>query len=424
MDMPKLTERFISGFKPEGGAKDRLAFDTETRGLGVRATVSGTRTFICQWTDRATGRKVREPLGAWGSITLDQARTAAKAILGKVAQGVNPSEARAAAKAAEVRRRAAEATAAADAKFTFETLISEWAGRHLVSKRPRYAAEAQRALRWAFAKHLHLPASEIDHALILGAVDDLVTAGKSPIAGRTVAYGRAAYGWAIKRRKLSANPFAGLPEVAGSAPTRERVLTDAELAAIWRAAAATKGPFAPLVQLLMLTLGRRDEVAGLRWTEISPDLAIWTLPAARSKNAKAHIIHLSPLAQAILRSIPRIEGQDFVFSVTGTTAVSGFSKAKSAIDTASKVTSWRFHDFRRTGVTWLAGAGFPPHVADRLLNHVGGSITGVARVYQRNEFLSERKAALDAWSTHVERCADGVDFVENIVSLRAAGGAP
>ena len=419
--VPRLTERFISGFKPEGGAKDRLAFDTETRGLGVRATVSGTRTFICQWTDRSTGRKIREPLGAWGSITLEQARKSAQIILGRVAHGENPSGVRAAAKEAEAKRRAAQTTAAADAKFTLDALISDWAGRHLASKRPRYATEAQRALRRAFARQLLLPASEIDHAVILRAVDDLVAAGKSPIASRTVAYGRAAYGWAIKRRKLSINPFAGLPPVAGGAPTRDRVLTNEEVGAIWRAASAMSAPFGPVIKLLILTLGRREEVAGLRWSELSSDLTTWTLPAARSKNAKAHIFHLSPQAQTVLRSVPRSDGQDLVFSITGSTPVSGFSKAKSVIDAASRVTNWRFHDFRRAGVTWLAGAGFPPHVADRLLNHVGGSISGVARVYQRNEFLPERKAALEAWSTHVERYADGGRLGENVaIPLSAA----
>ena len=62
-------------------------------------------------------------------------------------------------------------------------------------------------------------------------------------------------------------------------------------------------------------------------------------------------------------------------------------------------------DCRRTALTWMAGAGFLPHVADRLLNHVEGAIRGVAAVYQRGEFLPERKAALEAWAGHVLACA-------------------
>jgi integrase len=118
-----------------------------------------------------------------------------------------------------------------------------------------------------------------------------------------------------------------------------------------------------------------------------------------------------------------------VFSTTGTTAPSGFSRAKLALDTAmakeaaertaGSIPDWRFHDFRRTAVTWLAGAGFPPHVADRLLNHVTGSIQGVAAIYQRGEFLAERKAALEAWAAHVKRCGDGNVPVENRIKFPA-----
>jgi integrase len=145
---------------------------------------------------------------------------------------------------------------------------------------------------------------------------------------------------------------------------------------------------------------------------LSPDLTTWALPGARAKNGKAHLVHLAEPARAILVSMPRIAGQDLVFSVTGKTPPSGFSKAKLALhaamakDAGEATPDWRFHDFRRTAVTWLAGAGFAPHVADRLLNHVTGSIQGVAAIYQRGEFLSERKAALEAWAAHVLRCGE------------------
>ena len=85
--------------------------------------------------------------------------------------------------------------------------------------------------------------------------------------------------------------------------------------------------------------------------------------------------------------------------------MSGFAKAKARLDRLSGVGGWRLHDIRRTAVTWMAGAGFPPHVADRLLNHVEGTIRGVAAVYQRGEFLPERKAVLEAWAAHVLACA-------------------
>jgi len=304
-------------------------------------------------------------------------------------------------------------------------LISAWAKLYLAGKRVRYAAEAERALRVAFAGQLARPASALTHATVTAVLDKLASDGKAPIAGRTMAYGRACYGWAVKRRRLALNPFAGLPTIQGANPSRDRVLTDAEVGAVWRAAGTMGLPFGPLVRLLLLTAQRRDEVAALRWSELSADRSTWTLPASRAKNGKAHTVHLSEPAREILASIPRISGQDLVFSVTGTTSPSGFSKAKLSLDTAmaSEVPAgregWRFHDFRRTAITWLASAGFPPHVADRLLNHVGGSIQGVAAVYQRSEFLAERKAALAAWGAHVLRCGEPVQADNKIEDIAA-----
>jgi integrase len=199
---------------------------------------------------------------------------------------------------------------------------------------------------------------------------------------------------------VPANPFQGLPIAAG-AEARDRVLTDREVGTIWRAAGAMGWPFGPLMRLLLLTAQRRDEVAGLRWSELSPDLAVWTVPKERAKNGRAHVVHLAPEARAVLATVPRVEGCDLVFTTSGRTPVSGFAKAKERLDRLSGVGGWRLHDFRRTAVTWMAGAGVPPHVADRLLNHVEGAIRGVAAVYQRGEFLSERKAALEAWAGHV-----------------------
>jgi integrase len=448
MQVPKLTERFIAGFKPEDAAKDRLAFDTATRGLGVRAyrtrgdgvTAVIERVFLVQWTDKATGRKQRVPLGLWGAITLEQARGAAQARLGRVAQGLNPAAERAAAKTADDASRAAAAAAKETARFTLTGLIEDWAKLHLASRRMRYSTEAERALRHAFAAHLAKPAAALTHEAVTGILDRQVGAGHAAMAARTMAYGRACYGWAVKRRRLTLNPFTGLPSIEGGAPARDRVLTDAEIGAVWRAASTLGEPFGPVMKLLLLTAQRREEVAGLRWSELAQDLATWTLPSARTKNAKAHVVHLSQPARALLGAVQRVEGRDLVFSTTGATPPSGFSRAKATVDAAMAkeaagnlpqrsekhdkgdnrpASGWRFHDFRRSAVTWLAGAGFPPHVADKLLNHVTGSIGGVAAIYQRGEFLAERKAALEAWGAHVLQCGEGASADGNVQNLAA-----
>jgi integrase len=195
--------------------------------------------------------------------------------------------------------------------------------------------------------------------------------------------------------------------------SRARALTDGELAAVWNALDAMTYPFGPYFRLLLLTLQRRDEVAAMRWAELAPDFRHWTLPAGRAKNRRAHIVHLCEPARAILAGIPRRAGSDLVFTTTGLTPISGFSRGIRALrdqvakhmpaeaEAADEADRWRLHDFRRTGVTVLARLGVLPHVADKLLNHVGGTISGVAAIYQRHEFLAERAAALDLWAAHV-----------------------
>lgn len=152
------------------------------------------------------------------------------------------------------------------------------------------------------------------------------------------------------------------------------------------------------------------------WDELAPDLSTWTVPAERAKNDKAHIVHLTDQARAVLAEVKRVRNQPLLFTTTGKTPISGFSNAierlkekieENRAEAASRgpkgapkpaPLTWRLHDFRRTGVTVLARLGVAPHVADRLLNHVQGTIRGVAAVYQRHEFMTERQRALETWA--------------------------
>jgi integrase len=419
--MAKFSDRYLATLKLETGRKDRLVFDNECRGLGVRVTPKA-RAFIVQWTDPATKRKVREPIGVWGSITLEQARAAARARLGDVAKGINPRTERLRVKHDAERARAEMA-------LSFGALVEEWATLHLVHRRERYRTEAIRAIRHAFPDLLKLPAARITRADAVNALDKLVRAGRATMAGRTLAYARAAFRWAEKRGKVPSNPFQGLPVAAGTT-ARERVLSDGEIAEVWAAADTLGYPFGPFFQLAILTMQRRAEVAGMRWSEVADDLSIWTLPGSRMKSGRPHDVHLSRPAREILLLMPRIEGCDLVFSTTGKTPISGISKAKTTLDAAivkaraegaekvgrepASLTPWRLHDLRRTGVSALARLGFDSIVVDKILAHQPAKLLGVAAVYQRHDFARERAAALDAWATHVL----GIE-ANNIVQLRA-----
>src|SRR4051794_39700898 len=163
--------------------------------------------------------------------------------------------------------------------------------------------------------------------------------------------------------------------------------------------------------MALLTLQRREEVAGMKWSEISPDLTTWTIPAGRMKNHKAHDVHLSEPARKILRSIPRTNGCDFVFTTNGRTSSSGFSRAKSVLDAriaerngGATMPQWHLHDFRRTGVSKLADLGVDSIVADKLLAHKPTRLAGVASVYQRHAFRVNESAPWKHGRSMSRRC--------------------
>jgi integrase len=180
---------------------------------------------------------------------------------------------------------------------------------------------------------------------------------------------------------------------------RDRVLDDRELARVILAARKIGGPYGGIVEFLVLTGQRREEVAGLSWEELDLAKRICTIPKARTKNGKAHMVHLSRQALTVLKRAD--QRGPLVFSLLGTKRFQDFTHAKRRLDQLSGVTGWRLHDLRRTCVSGMARLGVAPHVADKILNHQAGTISGVAAVYQRHEFLAEREQALDVWGAHV-----------------------
>jgi integrase len=411
----KLTHRRIDDFECPAGKKDALVFDDEQRGLGVRVTKGGGKTYLAQYT--IAGSKRRIPLGSCSAISLAAAREAVQAILGDGAKGSDP--------AVERKRAVHEAKEKAEAEaLTLGLLIDRWEAGHLAGKRSGYAAEATRALRFAFKKHLTSPAANLTPKAVKATLNAIVDDGKKATARLTGAYGRACYGWAIGKDLLLENPFAGLKLAAVA--SRERVLSDEELVAIW---GATRGPgvYNAIVRMLILTGQRREEVAGMTWGEIAPDLSTWTIPAGRTKNGVAHIVPLPPQAQAIISSAHRMatdkadekadDELEFVFR--GRAGVfNGFSKAKTTLDEDSGVKDWRLHDLRRTMATGLQKLGVRLEVTEAVLNHVSGSRAGIVGIYQRHEWADEKRAALNAWGEHIAAIVEGRTAAENVTRLR------
>jgi integrase len=204
--------------------------------------------------------------------------------------------------------------------------------------------------------------------------------------------------WCVGRAVLDQSPAEGVPLPAKEV-ARDRVLDDRELAQVIVAARKIGGPYSGIVELLALTGQRREEVAGLTWEELDLEQRAWTIPKSRTKNTKAHVVHLSDQALAVLKRAAQ-QGP-LVFSRLGAKSFQDFSRAKRLLDELSGVTGWRLHDLRRTCVSGMARLGVAPHVADKILNHQAGTISGVAAVYQRHEFLTERQGALERWGRHI-----------------------
>jgi integrase len=229
---------------------------------------------------------------------------------------------------------------------------------------------------------------------------------------------------------VHANPFAHLP-VTKSVAKRERVLTDDEIGEIWRAAGTVSVPYGTIIRILVLTGQRRGEVAGMTWGELSDDRSVWTMPGQRTKNGVTHVVPLSAPARDLIRGllpgdsnqVKRIASDALVLPGAASTPFSGWSKAKAALDRAvaevrgAGLPPWSVHDLRRTVATGLQRLGVRLEVTEAVLNHISGSRAGIAGVYQRHDWAAEKRAALDAWATHVLAVAEQRGVSDNVVKL-------
>jgi integrase len=238
--------------------------------------------------------------------------------------------------------------------------------------------------------------------------DAITDAGKRGIHAAASMYMvlRAFFGWLEKRDLIVKSPMRAVEKVAAES-SRERVLTDDEIKAVWRGSA--KVPvFGDLVRLLLLTGQRRTECAAMKHSDIDLKEKLWRIAGAETKNRAPHVVPLSDEAIAIIKRQPRFEECDFVFTTDGATHFKGYSKCKAVLDKiAPTEQAWTLHDLRRTLATRLAKAGVSLVVAEKILNHGRGVLSGVAGTYNRHEYLEERRTALDNWAATVERIANG-----------------
>jgi integrase len=246
----------------------------------------------------------------------------------------------------------------------------------------------------------------------LGRRNDGMSDPRGRAMGRTLSK---FFAWLLQHRRITSNPCIGVWKPPAP-QSRERTLTDSEIRWFWQATEKLGPPFGPLLRLLLLTGQRLGEVSGMRREELH-DGGTWHLPSSRTKNRKPHIVPLSPLAVELIKSVPVIEGCPFFFTTTAKRPVSGWSRVKSRLDTAmlalanNDIAPWRLHDLRRSAVTGMTesppkGLGIAPYIIEAVVNHVGAK-AGVAGIYNKSEYLAEKKAALARWAVHLQGLVGG-----------------
>ena len=397
--------------------------DQAVKGLYLVCQPTGTKTWALR--ARVAGKPVKMTLGTWPKMGLAAARAAAAEAKERIETGADP-----------IAERKAEQAAAAEAELasrdTVKAVIADFEKRHL--RHTRSSAQVMAFFRreilgpWG-----DRPIQSITKRDVLDLLDGIVDRGSPVSANRTRAHLNTLLNWAVGRDIISRNPLDGVPPPAPER-SRDRVLTDDEIRLLMVATDTMGYPFGPLIEVLVLTGARLREVAEMTRPEISPDGAVWTLPASRSKNGDAHVIPLATEAQAIIRGLPRIGSSRFLFTTTGATPVSGFTRAREKLarlmtEAANKdrpegedpvvIPAFTLHDLRRTAATGMAGLRFPPHVVEAVLNHKSGTRRGVASVYNRHDHLEEKREALAGWARRVDELISGT--TAKVVPMRAGG---
>jgi integrase len=388
-----LTDRTIQslGKKPAKPGSTYDVPDALVPGLAVRVMPSGARTFVL--TTRYPGRTnpTRRSLGAYGAITLDTARERARVWIGLIRRGIDPAIEDERQRTAELRKQA----------HTFAAVAEEFIRVHVSKTRQAVAVEL--SIRKEFiARWGERPIASITSHDVLIVIDAAISRGSPYQAHNLLAYAKSLFNWAVSRPNygLETSPCDRLKpkQIIGKKQARQRILTDAEIRALWSSAEAMGYPYGPLVKLLLITGQRLNEVARATWGEFDLDKKLWTIPAERMKAGAAHTVPLPDAAIEVLRELPRFKNGNHLFSTTyGEVPINGFSKAKNRLDELmterlGDVKEFRFHDLRRTMRTHLSALPVPDMVRELVIAHTK---PGLHKVYDQHKYDAEKRQALD-----------------------------
>ena len=382
----RLTPASVRNAQADADADRTIFWDTKTPGFGLQVTAAGHKSFVIQY--RAKGRSRRMAID--GVLGLEAARKRAKVLLGEVAHDRDPLGERRAARARK--------------QDTFQAVAESYFARE--GKKLRTIEDRRRAMaRLVYPAMGARPIADILRSDIVRLLDRIEDDNGPVMADLTLAYIRRVMNWHASRSDEFRSPIVrGMARTSAKERARARILTDDELRAVWKAAAATAGPFGTYIKFLLLTAARRCEASSMTWDELKD--GVWLLPAARNKVKQDLARPLSDAAQKLVGGLPKI-GR-YVFTFGGVKPLSGFVMPKARLDAASGVKGWTLHDLRRTARSLLSRAGIAPDVAEMCLGHV---LTGVRGTYDRHEYYEEKKHAFEALAAQIARIVDPQDNV-------------
>lgn len=374
-----LTDAAVRRMHPPASGRLEV-WDAALPGFGVRITENGRRSWVL--VTRLRGRPLRLTLGAWPATSLSNARTLARESIQDIARGEDPRRKRAASKGTT------DHFGGVAADF-----VEKWAK---VRNRTWKESERQLAM-YVVPQWRDRQLVEIARADVVELVDKIAAENGPIMANRVLATIKKLFAWALDRGLLDVHPVARLSPPAPE-QARDRVLTDAELKKLWKAWDAMAYPWGTALQLLLLTAARRGEVAAMAWDEVDVRAKLWTIPAERVKVNLPLLVPLSASAANLLAHTPRLDACPYVFSTRRNRPIQDWSGAVEDATERSGINGWHAHDLRRTVRTNLSRLGVTADIAERVLGHV---IPGVRRVYDRHDYLEEKRDALKRWAAHV-----------------------
>jgi integrase len=400
-EIPMKLDKSVTKLVLPAGKIDHIIWDEAMPGFGFRLRAAGggkvLRSWVAQY--RRDGATRRYRIGSAEVVSAEMARAEAKRILGKVALGGDPAGDR-------TDRRGKD-------RQTFDTVAAEYLVLAEKRLRPRSFDETKRYLTGSYFEPLHImPIDRITRKDVAARLVSIMTKSGGPAASRAKVALSAFFTWAMRSGITESNPVINTLEPEGSVP-RERVLSDEELVAIWRACG--DDDYGRIIRLLVLTGCRRGEIGGMCWSEFVPppppcqdmDTRVWILPAARAKNGRALTLPLPPAAWRIVDSVPHIVGRDQLFGERSGVGFRSWYCGKTELDARCGVTAWTVHDLRRTVATRMGDLGIQPHIVETILNHASGYKRGVAGTYNRSIYERDVRAALILWADRVRTLVGG-----------------